>query len=388
MKPDIIIVGCGFSGAVCARILGDKNLNILIIEQRDHIAGNMYEDRRENGVLVQKYGPHIFHTSKKSVVEFIENFSNWRPYIHKVLAKIGSLEIPVPFNFSSMETLISEDTEKLKNKLSEIFPGQTRISVLDLIEHSDPDLKKLGELIYETVFVNYTAKQWMCPAEQVDKSVINRVPVVLGYEDSYFSDDFQKMPDLGFTKLFENLLNHPRITVELGKNFCTTVKLDFEEGDLFFLGEKFTNPVIYTGSIDELAGFSLGELPYISIDMLFEDHKKNLYQNAAVVNYPNEEKFTRITEFKYLTGERDPLNTTIMKEYPKECKRQSANPDIPYYPIITDANRKLYDSYRKLISKVKNLHFCGRLGEYRYLNMDDAIESAIKLSSEILETTM
>jgi UDP-galactopyranose mutase len=380
---DILVIGCGFSGAAAARRLAENGLKVLVIEKREHIAGNMFDYTDKNGVLAHRYGPHIFHTNDKSVFEFLSRFSDFVPYEHRVLGRIDGQYVPIPFNFKSMDILFGrEKTQRLKTALKEAFGNRERVTVTELLSGSG-EVKAAGKFIFEKVFLHYTAKQWGMPPEKVDKSVLSRVPVVLGYDDRYFSDTFQFMPAGGFTRLFEKMLDHENITVKLQCDAQRFVKTDAAHGTVEFNGVPFTKPIIWTAPPDDLFGCVYGKLPYRSLDLVLERHHETTYQPAAVVNYPNEEDFTRITEFKYLTGQKIDGATTIMKEYPMPYLPEAEKGNIPYYPIIGEENSALFNRYAELASGIKNLHLCGRLAQYRYCNMDGAVAGALALADNI-----
>lgn len=382
---DILIVGAGFSGAVTARQMAEKHhKKVLILEKRPHIGGNMYEEYLENGVRVHRYGPHIFHTNSREVFEYLQRFSDFYPYEHRVLGRIDGKLVPIPFNFTSLEALFpKEKADSIKQALQEAYPSQQKISILELLKNPDRLIREFGEYVYDRVFVHYTAKQWQQPIEEVDTSVINRVPVILGYDGRYFQDEFQYMPSQGYTKLFENLLDHPNIQTTL--NCDAAERLVFEEssGRILFDGEAFTGPVVYTGAPDILLGCRLGALPYRSLHMVFEQLNEDEFQPAAVVNYPNEEEFTRITEFKHMTGQQIKNRTAILKEYPAAYRPEAEIGNIPYYPIQSPENQKLYNRYAETLSKFPNLFLCGRLAEYKYYNMDGAVYQALRLSEKL-----
>ena len=383
---DCIVVGCGFSGAVIARRLAEeKGDRVLILERRPAIGGNMYDGPDEAGVLVQRYGPHIFHTGNERAFHFIEPYSEWIPYEHRVRGRIGGKLVPIPFNFTSLEALFpAEQAGAIEGKLRGAFPGKTRVSVLELLEQEEESIRSFGEYVYENVFRNYTAKQWGTPIDRVDRSTINRVPVVLGTDDRYFSDTIQQMPTGGFTRLFERMLDHPNITVRLNCDALTRLRLDEKTGDIFFDGRRFEGTLVYTGCIDELLGFRFGPLPYRSIDMQFETIAREHFQPVAVVNYPNEERFTRITEFKYLTRQELPDVTTIMREYPLPYDKDAVKGNLPFYPIVNEENMQRYRQYRELLGKFDRLVLCGRLAEYRYYNMDAVILRALELTDRLI----
>lgn len=380
---DVLIVGCGFSGAVTARYLAENGLRVLILEKRNHIAGNMFDYTGENVVLTHRYGPHIFHTGNKPVFEFLRRFSDFFPYEHRVLGKIDGQFVPIPFNFKSTDLLFGqENAQKLKAALKNAFGEQGRVTVSELLNGTG-EVKSAGEYIFEKVFLHYTAKQWGMSPEKVDKSVLSRVPVVLGYDDRYFSDPVQCMPSNGYTKLFQNMLDHDNITVKLQCDALSLIKTDANHGIVEFCGEPFNKPVVWTAPTDELFGYVYGRLPYRSLDLKFERHDVTRYQPAAVVNYPNDEDFTRITEFKYLTGQNIDGTTTIMKEYPLPYTPDAEKGNIPYYPIVGSENLELYNHYAALAGNIKNLYLCGRLAQYRYCNMDGAVDAALSLAEKI-----
>lgn len=385
---DVIVVGAGFAGSVIAHEMAKKGKKVLVLEKRAQIGGNMYEYEDTNGIPVHKYGPHIFHTNKKEVFEYLQKFSKFFKYEHRVLGKIDGQLVPIPFNFTSLETLFPEDKAKeIEEKLLAKYENEAKVSILDLINDEDSLIKEFGEYVYEKVFIHYTAKQWEIPVEEVDTSVINRVPVVLGYDDRYFQDEYQYMPEKGFTKIFENMLDNQNITIELNQNAVQRIKVDTENNKIYFDGEEFKGLLFYTGAIDELLDYKFGELPYRSINLVFEQLKEKSFQPSSVVNYPNEEKFTRITEFKKFYPLDDKLqakeDTTILKEYPIMYKRDSEL--TPYYVITNEENLAKYEKYKQSISGIKNLYFCGRLAEYKYYNMDAVIARALELIKEIAE---
>lgn len=382
MKYDVIIIGTGFAGSTLARKFSEVGKKVLIYEKRNHIAGNMYEETLDNGVRVHKYGPHIFHTNNKDVFEFLKKYSEWCFYEHKVLGKINDKLVPIPFNFRSLELLFDQqEADEIKIKLKKEYSDLEKVSILDLIYSKDSKIKEFGQFVYKNVFENYTAKQWNIPVEKIDTSVINRVPVILGYDDRYFQDQYQYMPKDGYTKLFENMLDHPNISIKLSTNALAEISI--KENKIYHLGELFEGPVIFSGAIDELFNYQFGALPYRSLNLVFENYDMNYYQPYAVVNYPNEEKFTRITELKYLSDQLLNKTTTILKEYPQNYDYKDSN-SIPYYAILNEKNYAQYNQYLGLANQVSNLYLCGRLAEYKYYNMDAVIERAFHLYDEIV----
>ena len=358
MKFDVIIVGSGFAGSTLARKFALDNKKVLIYEKRGQIGGNMYDKVLDNSILVHQYGPHIFHTNSKKVMDFVTQFGSWYFYEHKVVGKINNTLVPIPFNFKSLELLYSkEQADIIKEKLLAKYKDTKKVSILDLINDSDETIKQFGLFVYKNVFENYTAKQWNIPIEEIDTSVINRVPVILGYDDRYFQDEYQYMPKHGYTKVFEEMLNHPNITIKLNTNALEDIEI--KDNKIYWQNQEFHGKVFYTGAIDELFNYKYGPLPYRSLDLVFENYDMNYYQSSAVVNYPNDEKYTRITEFKYLSNQLVNNKTTILKEYPKKYDYQDEN-SIPYY-----------------------LYMCGRLAEYKYFNMDAVILRALELYEKV-----
>lgn len=384
---DAIVIGAGFAGAVISRVIAEeKNKKVLLIDKRDHIGGNMYEMYDTNGVRIHLYGPHIFHTNNEKVFEYLKRFSDFYKYEHKVIGKIDGNLVPIPFNYTSLDILFEkEKAELIKETLKKEFQNELKVSILDLINSDNKIVKEFGNYVYEKVFANYTAKQWGIPVSQIDSSVINRVPVVLGYDDRYFNDSIQYMPKDGFTTLFENMLNNENIDIKLNTNVKDILKLDFNTNKVKYMENEFKGEIFFSGAIDELLDFKYGRLPYRSLNLVFEQYKMDNYQTNSVVNYPNDEKFTRITEFKYLTNQVLKGETTTLKEYPQKFDANDKKCKDPYYPIKNDENLALYAKYENDIEKFKNIHLCGRLAEYKYYNMDAVIDKALNLSRNVVK---
>jgi len=383
---DVIVIGAGFAGAVFAREMADFGKRVLILEKRPQICGNMY-DKYEDGILVHKYGPHIFHTNNAAVFNYLKRFSSWYKYEHKVLGKIDGNYIPIPFNFASIDILFDVETSaELKKSLTEFFGKDKRISVLDLLSHEEKQINELGQLIYEKIFVNYTAKQWGIPIEKIDVSTINRVPVVTGYDDRYFCDSIQMMPKDGFYRLFEKMLQHKKIKIMLNTNAKSKLRLEFKEEKIFFENNEFKGIVFFTGAIDDFLDYKYEALPYRSLNLVFEKVDQKIYQPASVVNYPNEEEYTRITEFKHFTEQLNDKkerqnHSIILKEYPLPYEHQKVGE--PYYPVINETSINLYKKYSDITNVFKNLYLCGRLAEYKYFNMDSVIERALNCAEKV-----
>ena len=380
---DVIIVGAGFAGSTLANLFANINKKVLVIDKRNHIGGNMYEETRDNGVRVHKYGPHIFHTNDKEVFEYLQKFTSFYFYEHRVIGYIDGEYVPIPFNFKSLELLFPSDKVKLiKEKLLKTYGEQKKVSILDLLNDSDGVIREFGKYVYEKVFVHYTAKQWNVPISEVDSSVINRVPVILGYDDRYFQDTYQAMPKNGYNEIFENMLDNKNIEVKLDTNAKDLLRIDTDNKKIYYDNKEFKGIVIYSGPLDELLEYQYGPLPYRSLDLVFEDRDENYYQPSSVVNYTVSEKFTRITEFKYLSNQIVKDNTTILKEYPLTYDYKNKN-HVPYYAIFNDHNLSLYQKYYDSVKDINNFYLCGRLAEYKYYNMDAVVRRALDLFKEI-----
>lgn len=384
---DCIVVGAGFAGSVIARELSQKSgKKVLIIEKRDHIAGNMYDYYDNAGILIHKYGPHIFHTNSQRVYEYLMRFTSWNNYQHEVSGSIDGKLVPIPFNLNTLKQVFdAKAAAKLKEILVSKYGMESRIPILKLREDENPEIRQIAEYVYEKVFVNYTMKQWGLKPEEIDPAVTARVPVHISFDNRYFQDEYQGLPENGYTKLFDKLLDHENITVELNTNACDVIKVDVENKRVLYNGEVFKGEVVYTGAIDELLEYRLGVLPYRSLEFEFETHEMNYFQPKGTVNYPNEGPFTRITEFKHLTWQNVDGKTTIVKEYPMEYDRNKEKGNIPFYPVFTDENVRMYKEYRSMVDGIDNLFLLGRLAEYKYYNMDAIIESALNLYSKMAD---
>lgn len=377
---DAVIAGAGYAGAVTARRLAERGKRVLILEQRGHIGGNAYDERDGNGVLIHLYGPHIFHTNDRGVYEFLSRFTEWLDYSHEVAAKVYDKLIPVPFNLNTLELVYgTEGAGRREKKLAEAFGYGSKVPVLKLREHPDPEIREIADYVYKNIFLYYTMKQWGQTPEEIDPSVTARVPVVISRDNRYFSDTWQGMPKDGYTEMFRRILDQEGIALRLntGAQEC----LEFKDGMVFFEGKLFDGPVIYTGPIDELFGCRYGNLPYRSLNFVWERLAQEEYQPYAVVNYTVEEEFTRITEFKKLTGQKLPQATTIVKEYP--IGYEPGCGQIPYYAILNEENKALYRRYKELAGRYPNLYLLGRLAEYKYYNMDAITKRALELSDEL-----
>ena len=380
---DFIVVGAGFAGSVVAeKIANVLDKKVLVIEKRNHIGGNCFDYFNESGILIHKYGPHIFHTIHEDVWNYLSAFTQWIDYEHKVLASINGKKVPIPFNLNSLYELYPEPiAKKIETKLLKKIGEEKKISILRLKKSEDKNLKLLGDFVYENVFKNYSMKQWGRGLDELDPAVKERVPVRISRDDRYFQDKFQGIPKHGYTEIFEKMLSHPNIEINLNTDFKDVFNVDFQKGKIFFQGEEFTGKIIYTGELDELFNYRFGKLPYRSLKFVFKTIENEFFQEAAVINYPNDFDYTRITEYKHFTGQKSGF-TTFSEEYPQDYDKTVPGKDVPFYPIPTKSNHELYEKYRKLTLKFKNILLLGRLAEYKYLDMDLVIKSALNLFDE------
>lgn len=363
---DYLIVGAGLAGSVLAeRLATQANKKVLLVDKRNHIAGNTYDYYDNEGVLVHKYGPHIFHTNSKEVFDYLGRFTEWRPYEHKVLGSVDGQLVPIPINQNTINTLYGLNLSS--NEVQDFF--DEKAEKIDVIRTSeDVVVNGVGRELYEKFFKHYTRKQWDLDPSELDKSVTARVPTRTNKDDRYFTDKFQAMPLHGYTAMFQNILNHPNIHVMLNTDYNDIVK-----------HVKFKK-LIYTGPIDSYFGYRYGKLPYRSIDFKFQTLDTENYQPTGTVNYPMSQLYTRITEFKHLTGQKH-NKTSIVYEYP------TAEGD-PYYPIPRPENNEIYAKYKALADREENTYFTGRLGTYKYYNMDQVIAQSLVLYKKIMDANM
>lgn len=378
---EYIIVGAGFAGATLAeRIANDLGQKVLLLDKRDHIGGNAYDYYDAAGILCHKYGPHLFHTDNREVWEYISQFSEWVPYEHRVLGKIDGVLVPIPFNLTSIEICFdSEKSQQIKNALLEEYAWGQKIGILDLKQSKHRLIRELAEMVYEKVFLHYTMKQWGIEPDRIDPAVTRRVPVLLSKDDRYFQDVYQYMPKYGYTKVFEKMLRHPNIEIMLNTEAKSVLTVDTEKQCILYKGKPFRGCVIFTGPIDELLDYRFGELNYRSLEFELETYAEEFFQPVGTVNYPSKEPpYTRITEFKHLTGQKEPRGvTTIAREFPVAYRRNSHKGNIPYYPVFTEISQANYKKYFENLRHIPNLYLVGRLAEYKYYNMDAVIGRAL-----------
>ncbi len=372
---DCLVIGCGLSGAVIARELAEQGKKIEIWERRDHIGGNMYDYIDEHGFLVQKYGPHTFHTKKKYLYDYMCRYESWQDYKLTCGAVWDGKYTPTPFNFTTIDTFYpSDQAASLRKKLQTVFPGREFATVVEVLEHPDPEIRAYAEYLFQKDYAPYTAKQWGVSPAEIDPSVLKRVPLRFSYKEGYFDDPYQVMPVHSFTRFFENLLDCPNIEVRLGANALD--RLSVSGSTLLLDGVETTIPVIYTGALDELFGHIYGRLPYRSLQFEWRYSQQDSFQPAPVVAYPQEKGYTRITEYKKLPAQDKP-GSSYAVEYPLPYKEGETTE--PYYPLLTQESQERYRRYRELAEMIPNLFFCGRLGNFKYYNMDQALEAALEI---------
>ncbi|HMJ55210.1 MAG TPA: UDP-galactopyranose mutase [Polyangiaceae bacterium] len=358
---DYLIVGAGFAGCTLAERLAEGSGNrVLLIDKRRHIGGNAYDCHDDAGILIHKYGPHIFHTNSAAIFEYLSRFTSWRPYQHRVVAAVDGQLVPIPINLDTVNRIYGLNLTAMQ--LPAFFEGLAE-PVNPVLTSEDVIVSKVGRDLYDKFFRNYTRKQWGLDPSELDATVTARVPVRHNRDDRYFADTYQAMPLHGYSRMFERIIASPNIKLMLNTSYREVHgMIDYRE-------------MIFTGPVDEFFDYRYGKLEYRSIDFQFETHDRPMFQPAPVVNFPNDYAYTRCTEFKYLTGQ-EHAKTTIVYEYPKGA-------GDPYYPVPRRGNAELYGKYERLASATPQLHFAGRLGTYKYYNMDQVVAQALKLYDKL-----
>jgi UDP-galactopyranose mutase len=358
---DYLVVGAGFAGSVTAERLAAAGRRVLVVEKRSHIGGNAYDCYDDAGILVHRYGPHIFHTNSRDVFEYLSRFTEWRRYEHRVLASVDGMLVPIPINLDTVNRLYNLNLSSIE--LERFFAE--RAEPVDQVRTSeDVIVSKVGRELYEKFFRGYTRKQWGLDPSELDASVTARIPTRTNRDDRYFTDTYQAMPLHGYTRMFERMLAHPNIMLML-------------QADWRDVREAIPHrEVVYTGPVDEFFDYRLGKLPYRSLEFRFETLELERFQPVGTVNYPNEHEYTRVTEFKHLTGQ-EHRKTSIVFEYPRAEGE-------PYYPIPRSENNDLYRRYKELADATPGVHFVGRLATYKYYNMDQVVAQALTLAARLV----
>jgi UDP-galactopyranose mutase len=362
MELDVLVVGAGFAGSVVAERLASAGRRVHVIDRRSHIAGNAYDENDAQGILIHRYGPHIFHTNSDEVFAYLSRFTDWRPYEHRVLASVDGKLLPIPINLDTVNRLYGFhlDEEGLKAYFETVREARETIRTSE-----DVIVNTVGWDLYRKFYQGYTRKQWGLDPSELFASVASRVPVRTNRDDRYFTDTHQAMPKDGYTPMFARILDHPNISIELGR--------DFQE----IRPKARARHIVYTGPVDEYFDHCFGKLPYRSLRFEHEQLPGvEKFQPVGTVNYPNDHAYTRITEFRHLTGQTAP-GTSIVREYPQ------AQGD-PYYPIPRPENDALFKKYQALAQQEKDVTFVGRLAQYRYYNMDQVVGAALSIARKIL----
>ncbi len=362
MKIDVLVVGAGFAGSVIAERCASAGRKVLVIDKREHIGGNAFDELDGHGVLVHRYGPHIFHTNASSVSDYLSAFTDWIPYEHRVLAKYGTELFPIPINRTTVNKLYGTSLDEAG--VIQFFE-RVREPRNPIRTSEDVVLASVGRDLCDKFFRGYTRKQWGLDLSELNASVASRIPVRTNTDDRYFTDSFQKMPSEGYSKMFARLLDNPNIRIELNTDFRA------------FRRHSKWNWLFYTGPIDEYYEFCLGTLPYRSLRFVHQ-HLPGLdqFQPVGTVNYPNDQEYTRVTEFRHLTGQKH-SGTSIVREY-------AGDEGEPYYPVPRPENQELYQRYSALSASERNVFFVGRLAQYRYYNMDQVVAAALRRCDQLL----
>lgn len=359
---DIVIIGAGISGATIAERYASSGKRVLVVEKREHIGGNCYDNENEDGILVSEYGAHLFHTNYEDVWEYVNRFSEWYPYEHRVLSSVDEKLVPVPVNIDTVNALFDTNIETEKEMQKWLERNTEKIEEPKSSEESA--LRRVGKVLYEKMFKNYTKKQWDMWPSELEASVMDRIPVRKNHDNRYFSDKYQALPKEGYTKIFKRMLDHPNITVRLGVTY-ENIKNNVGEFEKLF----------FTGPIDQFFGYEFGgKLQYRSLRFEWETYDREFYQDNSVINYPSLDiPYTRIIEYKHFTGQKH-QKTVISKEY-------SSWEGEPYYPVPSARNQQLYYKYKTEAEKLKRdgIYFVGRLANYKYFNMDQAFKNALDL---------
>lgn len=383
----IVVIGSGFSGSILARKIAEElNRKVLVLEKRPHIGGNMYDSYDEHGILIQRYGPHFLNTNKYFIVRFLQQYAELFPHATKLLSFLDGKYVRLPFNFQTVQELIgAEKSESLLAKLRQAFVGRDRVPVLELIDHSDEEIHTYGTLLFEKAYRTYTSKMWGISPETIDKYVLDRVPMAMSYDERYLNKDFQYLPVKGFTELFQNMLDHPNIMVELNVDALDRITVKEDSNEILYEGDT-VDCVIYTGAIDELFRKKYGALPYRSLDIRYEYSEKSSVLPSEIISYPQAPGYTRSTEYrKMMYDDSRAAGSVVATEYPLAYDAEADVGNIPYYPVNTKESDALYQKYWMEAKRYRNLFLCGRLAEFKYYNMDICIEHALEYFENVKE---
>lgn len=376
-----LIVGAGLTGSVIGRELAEAGHDVTIWDRRNHIGGNMFDYKDEHGIIVHKYGPHCFHTYKKELYGYMCKYTDWREFRIKCKAVIDGKDTPSPFNFQTIDDFYSEDdASKLKDAFKKEYPGREFVTVVETLDSSNKLIRDYAQFLFDKDYRLYTAKQWGLSPSEIDPSILKRVPLRLSYKDGYFDDTYQIIPITTYVDFFKNILNHPNITVHLGVEALSHLSQNEHKHKILVDGnDEYT--IIFTGALDELFDCRFGKLPYRSLRFEWKYEDKDSFQNAPLVAYPQENGYTRIVEYKKLPIQ-EVKGTSYAIEYPLPYTKEE-NVE-PYYPVLTDESKELYEKYHQLSSTYNNLITCGRLADFKYYNMDQSLERALSQVQSII----
>ena len=369
-KLNISIIGAGFSGAVIGRMLAEKGLSVSIFDSRTHVAGNCHTERdSETNVLVHKYGPHIFHTDNERVWNYVNQFDEFLPYVNRVKAQVKGRVFTLPVNLLTINQFFNKAL--LPNEAQDFVSGKADKTIGEPVSFEDQALKFVGRELYEAFFKGYTQKQWGMSPTKLPASILKRLPLRFNYDDNYFNHKYQGMPKNGYTHIVQGILNHQNISVNLNTTFKPSNAQKFDH-------------IFWSGPIDAFYEYKFGRLGYRTLDFVKETHDGD-YQGCAVMNYCDEEvPYTRISEHKHFAPWESHDKTVTFKEYSRECGED----DIPYYPIRLVDEQKMLNDYLDLASKEEKVTFVGRLGTYRYLDMDVTIAEAMETAEKFIHNKL
>lgn len=387
LMKKVVVVGAGFSGSIIARKIAEElDRQVIVVERRSHIGGNAYDEFDENGILIQRYGPHFLNTNKYFIIKYLSQYAELFPHSTKLLSFIDGKYVRLPFNFQTMQQLVgAEKAEVLLAKLREKYPGADRVPILELVDSDDTDISEYANLLFEKAYKTYTSKMWGIGVDKIDKYVLERVPMALNYDERYLNKDFQYLPVKGFTEIFRNMLNHSNIALNLNVNALDHITFD-EQNKVVLYDEETVEALVYTGPVDELFGEKFGSLPYRSLDIRYEYSDKDSIQPSEIISYPQADGYTRSTEYRKIMYNAEGVKgTVIATEYPLQYDKSAAVGNIPYYPVVTEESNMMYAKYCEEVKKYSNIFLCGRLAEFKYYNMDICIEHALEYAENIKE---